>query len=51
MGQVAHWTHTPVGCTSDVAGSYCSRVILGIPGEEHHQLCSALEGVKDPCWS
>ena len=50
MGQDAHWTYTSVVITSDVARSYCSRIILGIPVEKHHQLCPALEGVKNPCW-
>ena len=49
MGQDTHWTCTSVVITSDVARSCCSRVILGVFVEEHHQLCPALEGVKNPC--
>lgn len=45
MGEDTHWTLTPVDFTSDMAGIRCSCVILGIPGEEHHQLCPTLEGV------
>ena len=50
MGENAHWTHTPVAKTSDVAGGYCYRIILGIPCEEHHQFCSVVEGIEDSCW-
>ena len=49
MGQDTHWTFAPVVITSNVAGSRCSCLILGILGEEYHQLCPALEGVKNPC--
>ena len=49
MGQDTHWTCKSVVITSDVARSYCSRIILGIPVKKHHQLCPALEGVKNPC--
>jgi hypothetical protein len=51
MGEDTHWTHTPTAYTSDVAGSCRPRVVLDISNEEHHQLCSALEGVEDPCRS
>ena len=50
MGQDTRWTHTSAVITSDVAGSRCPRIILGIPVEKHHQLCPALESVKNPCW-
>ena len=49
MGQDTHWTWTSAVIASDVARSYCHGVILGIFVEEHHQLCPALEGVKNPC--
>jgi hypothetical protein len=45
MGEDTHWTFTPVDFTPDMAGSGCPCVILGIPGEEHYQLCPALESV------
>jgi hypothetical protein len=50
MGQDTHWTFAPVVFTFDVAGICCPCLILGILGEEHHQLCPALESVKNPCW-
>ena len=48
MGEDAHWAHASIGYKSDVAGGCCPRVILDLLGEEHHQFCSALEGVKNP---
>ena len=49
MGKDTHWTFPPISFTSDLAGAHCCRVILGILGEEHHQLCPALESIKNPC--
>ena len=50
MGENTHWVHEPAVGAFDMAGGRCLRVVLDIPCEEYHQLCSAVEGFEDSRW-